>query len=141
MSMIKKIVQNSIERAKAIRAAKRLERDSEDAALAVEITVVERHSGLCERLAKAQEGFTDLGTVLRERYDRDFVPTLAAQLSCDSNRLELLAVQLAAIEAIKASLPRLLVEFKKCTIDVYQADLKAFEAEHRDILRKHAAIS
>ena len=137
---MKDMVKSSIESAKAVREAKRLERDLEDAALAVEITVAERHSALCERLAAAQQGHADLDAMIHERYGRDFIPVLASQLSCDPNRLELLAAQLAAFEAIKANTPRLISEHKKLTVDSVRPDLEMFEREHRAVLKKLGAI-
>ena len=138
-SMIDKVKQ-SVASARTALAAKKQEHESAEQILAGEIPILERHSNLVERLAVAQKGFVDFGAVLKERYDRDFVPTLAAQIATDSTRLDMLAGQFAAIETIKANLPRLLVEFKKCTVEAHQADLVAFELEHGAILKKHGAI-
>ena len=137
---MKDVVAKSVEVVRAALAAKKRESHAEEEILVADISVLERHSSLTARLASAQIGFAAMKTLLMERYGGDCIPLLAQQMATDSTRLELLSGQLAALEAVKANLPRILSEFRKCTVEVAQADLVAFEREHGAILKKHGAL-
>jgi hypothetical protein len=138
---MKDLVLRSLGAVKAALAAKKLESQVEEEGLVADIAVLQRHSSLTERLASAQIGFSAMASILEERYGGDCISVLAQQLSVDSTRLELLSSQLAAIESVKRNLPRIISEFRKCTVGACQSDLTLFEGEYAAILKKHAAIA
>jgi len=138
---MKDLVKNSIEAARATLMSEKADHQSAEQILATEIAVLERHSSMVERLASARTDTETMSAALKTRYSGDCIPQLAHQLSLDSTRIGWLASELAAFEATKANLPRILVEYRRCTIDAFQSDLDGFEKEHRIVLKKHGAIN
>jgi hypothetical protein len=135
------LVTESVKSARKTLTSKKAEAEADEQVLAGEISVLERHAVIVGRLASARTDFDAMSAMLKDRYTGDAVPAFAAQLAADSTRVDWAAGELSKIEAVRANLPRILAEFEKCTVHACQADLKAFEAEHKGILRKHGAIN
>lgn len=138
---MKGLVKNSVVAAREALAAKKTAAESGEQVLAAKIVILERHGVFVDRLARGQADFEVMSASLRERYTGDFIPQFAAQLAADSTRVDWLASELAKAEAVRANLPRIQAELEKHTVHALQADLKAFEAEHKAILREHGAIN
>jgi hypothetical protein len=138
---MKDLAKNSIETARKALTAKKADAESAEQVLAAEIAILERHASFVERLDRGRTDFETISEALKERYTRDAIPQFAAQLAADTTRLDWLAGELAKSEVVRANLARIQAEFEKYTIHSLQADLKAFEAEHRAVLRKHNAVN